>query len=156
MVRPSSCRRSAAGFTLIEALVSLLVLSIGLLGLAGLQLTSLRTTHGSALRSQATLLAYDITDRMRANRRAALNGDYAIALTVDPTAGTVAGDDLVAWKQALARTLPGGDGSIVSTGPAARPVFTIRIQWLERDATDPNQAAGAAPVVLDFETETQL
>src|SRR5262249_56408603 len=63
---PSRSRR-ARGFTLIEALVALLVLSIGLLGVAALQLTSLRSNPSSSFRSQATLLAYDVVDRMRAN-----------------------------------------------------------------------------------------
>ena len=63
-----------SGFTLLEVLVALVILSIGLLGLAGLQAASLRYNHSSYLRSQATLIAYDIVDRMRANRQEALNG----------------------------------------------------------------------------------
>ncbi|HLE93281.1 MAG TPA: type IV pilus modification protein PilV, partial [Sulfuricaulis sp.] len=55
------------GFSLIEVLVALLVLSIGLLGLAALQTTSLQYNTGSYFRTQATFLAYDIIDRMRAN-----------------------------------------------------------------------------------------
>ena len=55
------------GATLIEVLVAVVVLSIGLLGLAGLQMTGLQTNHSAYLRSQATLLAYDLTDRIRAN-----------------------------------------------------------------------------------------
>ena len=56
-----------AGFTLIEVLIAMLVLAVGLLGLAGLQATSLRNNQSAYNRSQATQLAYDIADRMRAN-----------------------------------------------------------------------------------------
>lgn len=57
-----------SGFTMIEVLIAVLVLSIGLLGLAGLQAASLHNNHSAYLRSQATLLAYGIADRMRANQ----------------------------------------------------------------------------------------
>jgi len=56
------------GFTLLEVLVAVIVLAIGLLGLAKLQATGLRANHEADLRSRATLLAYDIADRVRANR----------------------------------------------------------------------------------------
>jgi len=55
------------GFTLIEVLVSMIVLAIGLLGLAGLQMSSLRNNLSAYHRSQATQLAYDMADRMRTN-----------------------------------------------------------------------------------------
>src|SRR3954468_10503669 len=96
------------GFTLVEALVALVVLSIGLLGIAGLQLTSLKANHGSATRTQAVYLAYDIIDRMRANRQAAMDGSYNIVAAAAPAAGTVAGDDLIAWRQNIATALPVG------------------------------------------------
>jgi type IV pilus assembly protein PilV len=56
-----------SGFTLLEVLITLIVLSVGLLGLAGLQTMSLRNNHDAYLRSQATIQAYDIVDRMRAS-----------------------------------------------------------------------------------------
>ncbi|HZE18056.1 MAG TPA: type IV pilus modification protein PilV, partial [Mycobacterium sp.] len=62
-----SCRRQQAGVGLMEVLITVLVLSIGLLGLAGLQATGLRNNHGSLLRTQATMLAADMADRIRAN-----------------------------------------------------------------------------------------
>ena len=60
------------GTTLIEVLIALIVLSIGLLGLALLQVTSVQSNHSAYYRSQATVLAHDLADRMRANRTAAL------------------------------------------------------------------------------------
>ena len=69
-----SVRRKNRGFTLLEILVALLVLSIGLLGLAGLQTFSLRNNHSAFLRSQAVVLAYDALDRLRSNRDQAMLG----------------------------------------------------------------------------------
>ena len=140
-------RARARGFTLIEALVALLILSIGLLGVAALQLTSLRSNHSSSLRSQATLLAYDIVDRMRANQNAAKAGAYDIALAGSPTAGTVAGDDLVRWKQNLTNTLPVGKGAVARSGAGSATKFTITIQW--------DDSRGAEPA-LSFVMETQI
>ena len=70
-------RRRTAGFGMVEVLVTLILLSVGLMGIAKLQLVSLRSVHASSVRGQAVLLAYDLADRMRANRFAvvALNGD---------------------------------------------------------------------------------
>ena len=61
---------------MIDVLVAMVVLSIGLLGLAGLQATGLRYNHGAYLSTQATLQAYDMADRMRANMAGVDNGDY--------------------------------------------------------------------------------
>ncbi|MGH8250594.1 MAG: type IV pilus modification protein PilV [Steroidobacteraceae bacterium] len=128
------------GATLIEALVALLVLSIGLLGVAGLQVQALRNNHGAHLRSQATVLAQDILDRMRANRDAALGNAYVIAVGATPTGTTLADFDLVAWKQSLADILPAGDGAVVMAGNVA----TITVQWTDRLGAD------------TFATETEL
>lgn len=122
------------GFTLVEILVAVVVLAIGLLGLAGLQATSLRFNSSAYLRSQATNLAYEMADRMRANRQAAMNGDYdpenfapsppACAAVVP--AGTVAQQDIQAWRNALACTLPSGTGSIQRI---AGNIFRVTVRW---------------------------
>lgn len=119
--------RTSRGFTLIEVMVTVLVLSIGILGLAALQAQSLRLNHSAYLRSQATALAYDITDRMRANWMAAGTGAYDIDLGDSAPAGaTVAAADLVTWKAALAVTLPNGDGSVARNADGS---FTIVVSW---------------------------
>ncbi len=105
--RRAAAPRAAAGFTLIESLVALLVLSIGLLGVAAMQLASLQANNGAFQRTQATFLAQDIADRMRANRTAAMAGDYDFDLG-DAAPGdidTIAEADIVAWKDRLAATL---------------------------------------------------
>lgn len=87
--------RTDSGFSLIEVLVALLVLSIGLLGLAMLQVQGMRFTADSYQRSQATILAYDLMDRMRANKVGADAGAYCLtvpapAVTCTTTAPPVA------------------------------------------------------------------
>ena len=62
-----SLKRINDGFTLIEVLVALLILAVGLLGIAALQFKGMRYSNDAFMRSQITFLAYDIADRIRAN-----------------------------------------------------------------------------------------
>lgn len=87
---------------MIEVLVALLILSIGLLGLAGLQTRSIQMSQSAHQASQATYLAYDIIDRMRSNRVAALAGDYDRTFGDDvPTGNTLAAQDTAGWLAML-------------------------------------------------------
>jgi type IV pilus assembly protein PilV len=145
-------RLGAGGFTLVEVLVTMVILSVGLLGVAALHTASLRNNLDSALRSQASALAADIADRMRGNRAVALTGSYDIAIGATRTVvvgSPLADKDVKAWKDALARALPGGDGSIVRTGD----VFTITVQWGERLRQGETDATFAN---LSFQTRTQI
>lgn len=111
---------------MLEVLVAIVVLSIGLLGLAGLMASSLKNSHSAYQRTQATWLAYDALDRMRANRQVALAGGYNLALGAAPGGNALAKIDLGEWDTTLANTLPAGDGSIaVAAGGAVR----IIVQW---------------------------
>lgn len=127
------------GFTLLEVMIAVLVLAIGLLGLAGLQASSLRVNQSASMRSQATSLAYDMADRIRTNRGAARVGGYdgqaletnpAPCTVVDPS-GTLAERDIAFWRNAISCTLPLGTGSIARIdNPNDDPDnFTIIIQW---------------------------
>lgn len=130
--------KKTRGFTLIEVLIAVLILSIGLLSLALTQVNSMRNTHSSYLRTQATFLADDILDSIRANRSIAESGGYDISVGVAPSSGaSVAESDLSAWKDNLANMLPAGDGSIVRD--VATGEFTVTVQWKDRDdaTTDP-------------------
>lgn len=115
------------GVSLLEVLVTMIVIAIGLLGLAGLQATTLKNGNTAYFRSQATMLSYDILDCMRANRPAAVLGSYNIGIgTSASLAGGVAGADVTAWKQNVDRSIPTGDGSI-SVDNAGN--VTLIIQW---------------------------
>ncbi len=116
--------RASRGFTLIEALVALLALSIGLLGVAALQMTGLRQNLSASWRSQATYLSYDIIDRIRANRTN--RAQYAIGLGAAPTGTATSAIDLAAWKANLANTLPDGNGQVRFVTPT---VVEVSVQW---------------------------
>ena len=125
-------RRPEAGVSLLEVLITLVILTIGLLGLAGLQTVSLQLNQGALVRSQASNLAYDITERIRANWPAA--AAYNIAIDEDAAASpsTLAESDLSEWREALAATLPDGTGSVEIVDNRV----TVVIRWLDSDDTD--------------------
>jgi type IV pilus assembly protein PilV len=138
-----SSKNRSRGFTLLEVLVAMVVLSIGLLGLSGLQTSSLRNNHSAFLRSQATVATNSIIDRMRANRDSAAAGDYDIVYTATPTASTcssgcstadVAEKDLTLWRAYIGR-LPGGQGQIqvstVTISGVAYETAEIKVRWLD-------------------------
>jgi type IV pilus assembly protein PilV len=120
--RFSNRDNSQGGFTLLEVLIAIVVLALGLLGLAGLQAASLRNNHSAYLRSQATLLAYDMADRMRANPEAVKNGDYnkpaapakiTECFTTDGcTPDKMAQQDKFEWATAVANTMPSGQAVV--------------------------------------------
>lgn len=141
--RAISAIRNGRGMTLIEVLVTLVIISVGLLGVAALQLTTVRNNLDAFVRSQAAVLASDMLDRIRANRAAALANQYNVAFDTDPGTGTVAQGDMTQWKATLRSQLPGGDGSIVTTQSvgvdATRYIVTISIRWGERSTVVADQ-----------------
>lgn len=127
------------GFTMIEVLVSVVVLSVGMLGVAGLQATGQRDNHSAYLRSQATALAYDMIDRMRANKTAITSGAYNAINTATNNYGNpgcitsgcsaveMAAYDKFEWKALLAARLPSGNGTVAGGG--AGSTFTVTVMW---------------------------
>jgi type IV pilus assembly protein PilV len=135
-----------SGFTLIEVLVTLVILSVGLLSLAALQIATLKNNNSALTRFEATTHLYEILDRMRANRTPALQGAYNIDMTDTATAGgDIASQDLRAWKQALLTNLPDGNGSIAVNNRIA----TVTVQWTE----DWDKDLNGQPMTLAFRTE---
>ncbi|MFD2192191.1 type IV pilus modification protein PilV [Pistricoccus aurantiacus] len=123
---PATTASRQRGLGLIEVLIAILVLSVGLLGLAGMQGRSLAKNHSAYLRSQAITLSHEIGERMRVNRQAALNGDYDLALDAEaPGNNSLADKDVSGWLAALQATLPAGDGSLSHSGNS----FTVTVQW---------------------------
>jgi type IV pilus assembly protein PilV len=119
-------RRPAGGFTLVEVLIALVILSIGMLGIAALYVESLRATRTALVRTEAVTLAADLADRIRANRDPANaytnGGQNALAIA-----------ELTEWNTRLAAELPGGAGEVrFRAGTTTTPnQYTIRISWTE-------------------------
>ncbi len=129
---------------MVEVLVALVVLAIGLLGIAALYLNSLQSGRTAIYRTQAVNLAADLADRIRANRIA--QGSYA-TLFADveaevagcfTTGGCVADDlaasDLARWKATLAQVLPNGQGQVIvaaPVGPGEPANYVVTVRWSE-------------------------
>ncbi|WP_347262084.1 type IV pilus modification protein PilV [Rudaea sp.] len=121
----------ASGFSLLEVLIALLVFSLGLLGVAGMLVISVKTNNQAYLRTQASFLAQSMADRMRANVPRVWAGDYSqtfpTAETTDPcpnsstmcTNTLVATRDRVQWNSQLKTQLPPLASAVVSCNPSA-------------------------------------
>jgi len=127
-------KKCLRGASLIEILVTVLIVSVGLLGVAGMQVTGLRNNQNAYFRTQASFLAYTMLDRMQANQVAARAGSYDIDLTDTHTAvTTIAEQDLTNWKNELSSTLPSGQGAV--SYAASTQEVNITVSWDERSQT---------------------
>jgi type IV pilus assembly protein PilV len=167
---PMPNRPKQRGFTLLEVLVALVVLSIGLLGIGKLVMVSSRGNDSAYMRSQATVLAYSILDAMRANRDQATAGDYNVGtgsytgatgcLTSTCDAGALTTSDLANWKTAL-KTLPSGDGTVTTAAVTGadgqlRTTAIITVQWNDWVAQGSFSGASSANSTVSITLETIL
>ncbi|VTU22810.1 type IV pilus modification protein PilV [Variovorax sp. PBL-E5] len=169
------------GFALLEVLIALLVLSFGLLGIAGLLLVTMKANTSSIMKQQAVQLAYDAVDRARANRQAALTGNYDVNNLV--TSGTptypsapatdcgsvsctpeqLAAYDTWYWLgkdiKDIAR-LPMGSGSIVTQASGSDTLVTVTVQWDDspayRKLGAASPSAAGHPSIANFVVTTLL
>ena len=129
-------RAKQKGLGMIEVLVALVIISVSMLGLAALQINSVRFNHQAYLRSQATYLAYDMIDRMRANEPEAEAGSYTVAINDDSNGSTacdtgtcstaaMATYDINQWLSTLKTELPQGDGTVSMVDNKV----TVTVQW---------------------------
>lgn len=130
-------RREAEGFTLLEVLVAMLVLAVGALGIAAMQLRGLQYNHDAYLRSQISVLAYDIADRMRLNQASAASYASTYNIGVAGPACTensaAIANDLACWQRRVWEALPpGGSANIVDDGGGE---FTVTMSWVDREGT---------------------
>ena len=131
-----------SGATLIEVMVSVVILAIGLLGLAALQNTSLKLSYESYIRSQANFLAYDLIDRIRANPDAAsyeITEDATISQTDcfygdDCTVSEMRESDLYHWREQAEKLLP--DAIVEVTFDDTQQLYSMRINWEDRFVKD--------------------
>lgn len=160
--------KANAGFTLIEVLVAMLILAVGLLGLAALQASSLKNNQSAYYRSQATQLAYDIADRMRVNTSMANNyltsfmkpsdatdqSTNCLAITSACTPSVMAEHDLYEWDQAIHASLPKSTMADLPRGEITSPnsnTYRVSIIWDEnRDDNRDGTVNSPSTFSMDF------
>ena len=143
-------KKNVLGFTLMENLVAVMIIGVGMLGMVGMQLTGVRSNQGAYNRTQASIMATDIIDRMRSNSAQAIAGAYDNFTTEDNqidspacattaagcNAATIVNLDKAEWSDLVSGTadsailLPDAVGTITR---GAGNLFTIQITWNETD-----------------------
>ncbi|WP_077529110.1 type IV pilus modification protein PilV [Vreelandella utahensis] len=143
-----------SGLGMIEVLVAVVILAVGLLGLAAMQVTASQTTTQSAQKTQALLLAEDMIERVRANRSAAgsyddvsVGSEDSCSLDYAPTAADVATNDINGWRNSVRCLLADGSGQVeVDTGAST---VEVTLSWESRkDSDDADAIAGEDTVTL--------
>ncbi len=129
--------KSVAGFTLVEVLIALIILSVGMLGIAGLYVHSMQAGRTSLFRHHAVTLAGDVADRIPANPRAAIAYSQAGANNncvnggVNCTPLQMAANDIDLWDQQAADTLPNGTVTVDFDDTVIPWTYQITVAWDE-------------------------
>lgn len=130
------------GFSLIEVLIALIIMSVGMLGIAGLYVHSMQAGRTSLFRHNAVTLAGDVADRIRANPLAGVayvdTGPVTTAPTPDCVGGGVdcspdemAASDIYLWDEQAGSTLPDGDVRVAYDNSAVPSLYTVTVTWRE-------------------------
>lgn len=145
-------RRTQRGFSMIEVLVTMLIVTLALLGTAGLQAHSMRLNQAGQFRTQAVFLVADIAERIEANKPGAVAGAYITTTSSVPnllstacssgpcSAGELATYDISQWQTAVAATLPQSSWSIAQSVAGNPSTYTITVSWVDRQAGTTNAA----------------
>ncbi len=146
-------KKHQRGVSLIEVMVTVLLLSTSLLSLGVMQNRSLQFNHEAYLRSQANIFAYDIIDRVRANLDNI--GDYSLAFAADAPSGTARSSvDLTEWSSSVASVLPNGDGQIQCS--SSTRICSIALRWYEGEGADAAAEGEEQSTSTTFTYETLL
>ena len=130
-------RNNQQGFSLVEVLIALVIMSVGMLGIASLYVQSMQAGRTSLLRHNAVTLAGDVADRIRANPTAGvlyegLGADNScVDNGIDCSSTEMADHDIFLWKDQADETLPAGDVQITFDNTVNPPVYTIAVVWEE-------------------------
>ncbi|HET6630766.1 MAG TPA: type IV pilus modification protein PilV [Woeseiaceae bacterium] len=129
--------KGIAGFSLIEVLIALIVMSVGMLGIAGLYVHGMQAGRTSLFRHHAVTLAGDVADRIRANPHAgaayigAGADNNCVGGGVDCSPQAMAANDIFLWQEQAAATLPDGQVAVTYDDSAVPSVYTVKVTWSE-------------------------
>ena len=149
------------GFSLVEVLITLVIMSVGMLGIAGLYVQSMQAGRTSMFRHHAVTLAGDVADRIRANPTAEIAYTAPVGVDngcvmggVDCSPAQMAANDILLWgRQGQAgETLPGGEVLIVFTPEAGLvpPTYQITVSWTEPGQVPAPSYTITIPVLADL------
>lgn len=130
-------RANQAGFSLVEVLIALVIMSVGMLGIAGLYVESMQAGRTSIFRHNAVTLASDAADRIRANPSAGVayqgpgGNNNCVLGNVDCDPTQMAANDIELWKDQADGMLPNGDIVITYDDNATPPTYQIVVGWDE-------------------------
>jgi type IV pilus assembly protein PilV len=140
----SSRPACVSGFSLVEVLIALIVMSVGMLGIAGLYVHSMQAGRTSLFRHHAVTLAGDVADRIRANPLAGAGyagagvDNACVAGGVDCTAAEMAANDIFLWLEQADETLPDGVVNVVYNNALVPSTYQVTVTWSEAGyAVDP-------------------
>ena len=125
------------GFSLVEVLIALIIMSVGMLGIAGLYVQSMQAGRTSMFRHHAVTLAGDVADRIRANPRAGIAyagagaNNNCVSAGIDCNEAEMAANDIFLWDQQATQALPNGVVQVAFDDTVAPPEYTITVQWDE-------------------------
>lgn len=139
----SRTMQNCRGFSLIEVLIALVIMSVGMLGIAGLYVEGMNAGRTSIFRHHAVTLAGDVADRIRANPTAgaAYAGDRGnnncVLGNVDCDPEQMAANDIDLWKTQADDMLPNGDVTVTFDNTVVPPTYTIVVSWNEAGEDTP-------------------
>ncbi|GLS92595.1 type IV pilus modification protein PilV [Psychromonas marina] len=152
-------RREQKGSSLIEILVAVFILAAGLLGLASVQMLSLKNINNAQFHTLATTYAYDMGERMRSNQEAVSLGSYdnILSTVADPSCSTCSAAQMAQldgfqWNELIQSAvnqggLPEGQGTVTKVGS----VFNITVSWKEQQRSDSGGDIGDASFTLTIQ-----
>lgn len=161
-----TAHRKQQGFSMIEVLVTLMIIALALLGAAGLQAYAMRTSQGGQFRSQAVFLVADLAERMEANKIGAVAGSYVQGTSSTPntlstacsssacTPTDLATYDLSQWQNAIAALLPQSSWTVTQTVSGNPSTYTITVSWVDRRSNTAYASTGSGETFSYTATRT--
>ena len=138
---------SQRGFSMIEVLISLVLIAVAMLGQAGLQANALRFSKSGALRMQAVFLSNEMAERMEGNKAGAIAGNYVIGsasstvltsatdcMSAPCSSSVLAAYDLAEWTARVSAVLPSATWQITQTTTGNPSTYSVVITWQDRRA----------------------